>query len=173
MSIYDLHYSNPTYNMFFLLLQTSDLIYRILEERIDEEDEDITLAQLRLLLVLSRHNKPLTSAELSRYTFRKSQTITTTLSQLKRNGYVEVVGDRKDKRMGRVRITELGEQLLKKHIRWLTPAMRGMVSCLSKEELQKFDDYLIRLRYWLLQLSGMDLIQPALGFNDADGNLKR
>ena len=152
MSIYDPHYSNPAYNMFFLLLQTSDVIYRILEERIDVEDEDITLAQLRLLLVLSRHDRPLTSAELSRYTFRKSQTITTTLSQLKKNSYVEMIGDQKDKRMVRVRITETGEKLLKKHIQWLSPAMLGMVSCFSKDDLLNFDEQLMKLRYWLLQL---------------------
>ena len=166
-SIYDLHYPNPTYDMFFLLLQTSDLIHRILEERLDEENEGVTLAQLRLLLVLSRHDRPLTSAELGRCVFRKSQSITTALDQLKKSGYVAVIRDQKDKRLVRIHITEMGEQLLEKHLPWLHQGQREMVSCFSIDELQQIEEYLRRLRYWLFQLSGMKLIEAVPEFDGA------
>lgn len=163
MYIYDLHYPNPTYDMFFLLLQTTDLIYRILEERF--EGEDITLAQLRLLLVLSRHDAPLTSAELGRCAFRKSQTITTELNQLEKKGYVAIIGDQKDKRLVRIHITEMGEQLIKKYLQWLHQDMSEMVSCFSMDELKQSEEYLKRLRYWLFQLMGMKVIRPVPGFD--------
>ena len=173
MSIYDLQYSNPTYNMFFLLLQTSDLINRIIEERLHEEDKDITLAQLRLLLILKRHNRPLTSAELSRCSFRKSQTITHTLNQLAKSGYVELTRDQKDKRLMMIHITDVGEQFLRKQLKWMSQAMNEMVSCFSTEDTKHAEDYLERFRHWLFQLSGMDLLEPVPEFDGSEFFLRK
>lgn len=173
MSLYDLQYSNPNYNIFFLLLQTSDLINRIIEERLYEEDTNITLAQLRLLLVLKRHNRPLTSAELSRCSFRKSQTITHTLNHLAKSGYVELTRDQKDKRLMMIHVTDLGEQLLKKHLKWMSKAINEMVSCFSVGDIKQAEDYLERFRHWLFQLSGMELLEPVPEFDGSEYFLRK
>lgn len=173
MSIYDLQYANSTYNMFFLLLQTSDLINRNIEERLYEEDNNITLAQLRLLLVLKRHKRPLTSAELSRCSFRKSQTITHTLNQLAKNGYVVLIRDQKDKRLMMIHVTDLGEQLLKKHLKWMSKAIHEMVSCFSMEDIKQAEDYLERFRHWLFQVSGMELLEPVSEFDGSENFLRK
>lgn len=173
MTIYDLQYANPTYNIFFLLLQTSDLINRNIEERLYEEDDNITLAQLRLLLVLKRHNRPLTSAELSRCSFRKSQTITHTLNQLAKSGYVELTRDQKDKRLMLIHITDKGEQLLKKHLKWMSKSINEMVSCFSAEDIKQAQDYLDKFRHWLFKLSGVDLLEPVSEFDGSEYFLRK
>lgn len=166
MFVHDIHYSNQANNIFLLLVQTNDVVHRTLEEGLNEEN--ITLPQLRLLLILSRHDRPLTSAELCRYLFRKSQTITGTLNHLEKSGYVEMVGDLKDKRLMRVHITEKGEELLQKHTRWVSTAVEEMLSCFTKDELQQLEGYLKRLRQWLFRLYGIDLIEPVSGFDGTD-----
>lgn len=170
MSIYEPHYSDPAYDVLLLLAQTSDVIYRSLEAELN--GEDVTLAQLRLLLVLSRHDRPLTPAELCRYLFRKSQTITTILNNLEKRGYVKMVGDQKDKRLVRVHTTEKGKQLLNKHSQWISKTVNEILSCFSEDELQQFKGYLKRLHYWAFQLYGIELVEPMPGFDSTDNYIR-
>ena len=156
MSIYKPNYSDLTYDVLLLMAQTSDVIYRSLEAELDEKD--ITLAQLRLLLVLSRQDRPLTPAELCRYLFRKSQTMTNMLNRLEERGYVEIVPDQKDKRLVMVHMTGKGKQLLNVHSQWISKAADEIVSCFSEDELQQFKGYLTRLHHWSFQLYGVDLV---------------
>lgn len=157
MSIYESYYSDPPYNVLLLLARTNEVINRSLEAELNEEE--VTLAQLRLLLILSRHDRPLTPAELGRHLFRKSQTITIILNNLEKRGYVEIVGDQKDKRLVRVHMTEKGEHLLNKHSQWISKVVNEIVSCFSEDELQQFKGYLERLHNWSFQLYGIDLVE--------------
>jgi DNA-binding MarR family transcriptional regulator len=156
VSIYKPHYSDLTYDVLLLLAQTSDVIYRSLEAELDEKD--ITLAQLRLLLVLSRKDRPLTPAELCRYLFRKSQTMTNMLNRLEERGYVEIMRDQKDKRLVMVHMTDKGQQLLNTHTQWISKAADEIVSCFSEDELQQFKEYLTRLHHWSFRLFGVELV---------------
>lgn len=157
MSVYEPYHSDSGNDVLLLLAQTSDVIYRTLEAELNEQD--VTLAQLRLLLVLSRQDKPLTPAELCRYLFRKSQTVTIILSNLETRGYVAMLGDQKDKRLVRVHITEKGKELLNKHTEWISKAVTEIVSCFSQDELQQFKGYLKKLHRWSFQLSGIELVK--------------
>ncbi len=156
--IHDLRFSDPGYNMLYLFLQTSTAIWRTIEVGLSEEH--VTLAQLRLLLIVRHHDKPLTPAELCRCVFRESQTVTIALNHLENNGYVKKVKDQNDKRKVRIQITERGKQLLKKHDQWIASSANEIVSCFSKEELQQFEEYLKRLREWVFQLFGIGLVEP-------------
>ncbi len=157
MSVYEPHHTDSGNDVLLLLAQTSDVIYRTLETELNEQG--VTLAQLRLLLVLNRQHKPLTPAELCRYLYRKSQTITIILNNLEARGYVETLGDQKDKRLVRVHITEKGKELLSKHTEWISKSVTEIVSCFSEDELQQFKDYLKRLHRWSFQVSGIELVK--------------
>lgn len=164
MSIHDLRFSDPAHHILYLFLQTSSAIRKTLEEGVSEEH--VTLAQLRLLFIISRHDRPLTSAEIGRYVFRESHTNVVTLDNLDKNGYIEKTRDQNDKRMVRIQITEKGKQLLDKHYQWITSSVNEMVSCFSKEELQQFKEYLKRLREGVFGLSGVEMVEPMDGFID-------
>lgn len=166
MFIYNLRFSNPAYNMLYLIMRISDSQWRSLEERLD--DEDISLPQFRLLTVLRHHDKPLTPAELSRCVFRESQTITFTLNDLRKKGYIERLPDHKDKRLVKIQINESGKQLLKKHDRWIATTVSEITSCFSTDEFKLFGECLNKLQEKVFQLSGIDLVKP---LDEFDGRI--
>ena len=164
MLIHDLRFSEPAYNTIYLFLQTSVAIWRTLELELSKED--VTLEQFRLLLIVGHHERLLTPAEICRYIFRESQTVTNTLNHLEKDGYVKKVKDQNDKRKVRIQITERGKQLLEKYDQWVAPSANEIISCFSKEELQQFEEYLKRLREWVFQLLGIGLVAPIGKFYD-------
>lgn len=164
MYIRDLHFSDSTYHTLYMFLQTSSAIWKTMEERI--RDENVNLAQLRLLLIMSHHDKPLTPAEIRQYVLRESHTVVVSLNHLVRNGYAEKMKDRSDKRKVRIQITEKGKQLLEKHHHWIAAYKKEIVTCFSKEEFRQFEEYTKRLREKVFQFFGIDLVGPMDGFID-------
>ena len=131
--LHDLNFSDPGYQLTYLIHQVGEATWRAIEERLI--DEHITLSQLRMLIIVNYSDTPLTPAEICRLIFRESQTITSSLSQLQKKGYVQKVADTEDKRKVRIQLTESGKQLVEKHNQWISDALSGSVSLFSKEEL--------------------------------------
>ncbi|MFC2017781.1 MarR family winged helix-turn-helix transcriptional regulator [Chloroflexota bacterium] len=139
-------------------------MWKAMEERVS--DEDINLAQLRLLLIIGHHDKPLTPAEIGQYVLRESHTVVVSLNHLVRNGYVEKMKDENDKRKVRIQITEKGKQRLEKHLNWVVAYKKEIITCFSKDEFQKFQENIKKLHEKVFQLFGIDLIAPLGGFID-------
>lgn len=159
--VHDLSFSDPGLYLQYLYLETSDALmgmWKSLEIKL--ADDKITVSQLKLLIVLLHHTRPLTNAEISRCGFRESQTVIGDIKNLEKHDYVIRVEDSNDKRKIGIAITDKGIELLKKHHEWVHSYRNEILSCFTKEELQQFVIYLKRLRNWVLDICGIDIVKP-------------
>lgn len=157
-SIYDLSFRDPDLNLAYLLQHTADVWWKAIELKF--YDNRISLQQWRLLNVLKYHKGSITPAEISRCLFRKSQTVTSEINDLVEKGYVEKTVDPINKKRVRIQMTESGHRVFQENEDWIAVTRKELSSCFSPDELEQFQDYLKKLRDWILDIIGVDLLEP-------------
>ena len=162
MYIYDLRHFDPSIRLIYTIVQTSNAIWKVLEEHIS--DVDINIAQFRILNVLLCHNQPLAPADICHCLHKESQTITVSINRLIEKGYVQKIKDEYDKRYVRIHITEKGKELLYKYNQRLINLVKEISDCFSDLEVQQFNNSLDKLYDHVFQILGVDIVKPISGF---------
>ena len=106
----------------------------------------ITPQQYGVLLALKSIEGPATPTDVARRTDRKTNSITTIVDRLERDGLVKRVRDLHDRRSIRLAMTSKGEEFLEQATGPGWELIQKMMSCLSEKELRMFIEMLERIR---------------------------
>ncbi|MFK5676228.1 MULTISPECIES: MarR family winged helix-turn-helix transcriptional regulator [unclassified Ligilactobacillus] len=133
----------------------NDLLFRLYDRvRYVEDSElkkspfsDITARELHLIHVVSLHDKKPISRIARQLNLTKG-TLTKSIDQLERKGYVERIRSKKDRRVINIGLTKKGRVLYRAHNKLHQRAMSSLLSGMDKNEvealinaLQQMSDY--------------------------------
>ena len=155
--MYDYQFSNRLLAAWVLMGQTWAAMYKAAERQLKKVG--LTPEQIDTLWVCRDYPGPLTPAELSRLLFRESQTVAGLVSRSEREGLVRRVPKRRGKPFTEVQITAKGEELCGPGIEVLLALIADIMSSLSAEELEQFQELLRKPRQKALEVLQIEL-QP-------------
>jgi len=130
------------YDLWKLLNEARDAILKTRETEL--APFDISGVQARVLFFIQANKEPTTPAELSRWLFRESQSVSGLLSRMEKQGLVKRVKDLDRKNQVRIVITEKGRQAYHQSTR--RKSIQRIMSSLSKEERRQLKSYLQTLK---------------------------
>ena len=138
-------------NLCLLLAQTRDAIYRARRKQLRRYN--ITPRQSVALFVIHSAGDKATPANISRWLFRESHTVSELLSRMERQGLVRRVKDLGKKNLVRIELTEKGRKTY--HQSAKQQSISDVMSSLSEEECQQLMSYLQILRDNAMKELGM------------------
>jgi len=130
------------YKLWVLLDQAEHAVSKAREKELSHYS--ITTVQAAVLFIIQAIGNEATPAEISRWLFRKSHSVSGLLSRMEKEGLVRKVKDLDRKNMVRVTLTEKGQQIYRQSNK--RRFIRKIMSCLSEEEHQQLTSCLERLR---------------------------
>lgn len=156
--MYDYQISDRLLAAWVLMGQTWSAMYKAAERQLNKVG--LTPEQIDTLWVCRDYPGPLTPAELSRLLFRGNQTVAGLLTRMERQGLVRRVPKRKGKPFAEIQMTAKGEQLCASGIEELRALIANIMSSLSAEELEQFQELLRKPRQKALDELQIELKQP-------------
>ena len=130
------------YKLWVLLSQAEHAVSKAVEKELSHYN--ITTVQAAVLFIIQAIGNEATPAEISRWLFRESHSVSGLLSRMEKEGLVRKVKDLDRKNMVRVTLTEKGQQVYRQSNK--RGSIRKIMSCLSEEEHQQLTSCLERLR---------------------------
>ena len=130
------------YDLWNLLSEARDAIVRVRET--EASQSGISAMQTHALFYIQAIDGPVTPAQLSRYLFRESQSVSGILDRMEKQGLVRRVRDLDRKNQVRVVITEKGQQAYNQSTR--RKSIQRIMSALSDEERQQLKSFLQSLK---------------------------
>ncbi|WP_240376885.1 MarR family winged helix-turn-helix transcriptional regulator [Bacillus piscicola] len=109
-------------------------VYRKVENELYRE---LSMEQIKMLNVLHRYG-PLTSKELTEMQGTHKSATSSRLKKLLEKEYVQVVQDKKDKRVKYVELTELGAVVYKETEEQVNEYLRTVLAGIKEEEIDQF-----------------------------------
>lgn len=144
------------YKLWVLLGQAEHAVFKAREKELSHCS--ITTVQAAVLFIIQAIGNEATPAEISRWLFRESHSVSGLLSRMEKEGLVRKVKDLDRKNLVRVTLTEKGQQAY--HRSTKRRSIREIMSCLSEEEHQQLTSCLERLRNKALKELGVNLKPP-------------
>ena len=145
----DLRIADPTVEAYVLLLNASDIVSRYAERQLSRIG--VTSTQYAVLMNLSTGEEPPTLTELGQRLYRSKNGLTTVIDNMEKEGLVQRVRDRVDRRAIRVMATEKGSTLLESVRGPSKELVRYIMSCYDEEEIRHLSGLLRRVRTHVLQ----------------------
>ena len=134
--------TDKAYNLWVLLQQTRDTIFRVREKELVKHG--ITPTEAAALFVIQATGDNVIPVEMSRWMLREPHTITGLLNRMEKRGLVTKSKDPHNKHLVRVSSTEKGKQAYEKSSG--RESIHHVISALSEEEQQQLSSYLQKLR---------------------------
>lgn len=135
---------DETWQLWALLHQTHDVIFKARQQELREARVSVSMIQQAVLWVVEAIDGPATPAEISRWLFREPQTVMVLLLSMQRRGLVRRVRDMDRRNMIRVVLTHKGKAANRDAMASVNMLREIMGSLPAKERL--------RLRSQLLKL---------------------
>ena len=126
------------YALWVLLVQTGETIYRA--RRKELRAYGISTMQAAVLTVIQAIGHKATPAEISRWIFRESHTVSGLLKRMEAEGLVRMTKDLDWKNMIRVTLTDKGQQAYEMSRK--RESIRRIFSILSKDQRRQLEEYL-------------------------------
>ncbi len=152
------------YNLWVMLLQTRDVAWTAREKDLAKFDLSVTeAAVLNFVQLIERTvDRQATVAEISRWLFRKPNSMSELLSRMENKGLVKRVRDLPKNSAVRIELTEKGKQFYNMQIK--SPFVSEIISTLSEEERQQMWTVLGKLRNKALKILGITRKPPFPNF---------
>jgi DNA-binding MarR family transcriptional regulator len=148
---------DPDINLIIVFDQSSSVITTAIE--LELKHLRTTQAQVRILNMLSRENKPVTIEELSSWTFKEFNSVSTLINRMEKRGLVK-----KTKKNGDLKTyivpTEKGNVLYHKKVK--EQSIHLIFGSLSDEEKKQLYNILKKLRDTTSNFLGLDYKPPFL-----------
>ena len=166
--MYDHQFSDPVFTALIQLRQTWSAVYRAMERELAKVG--LTPIKTFVLWLCKDYRGTLSPVEISRLLFRESQTIAGLLARMERDGLVRRAPRRKGQPFTQVQITAKGEELLRPGKRVIMALGANILSSLSAEELEQFQELLRKVQQRALEQLGVELRPwpPALARRSTD-----
>ena len=140
------------YELWVLLHQTRDAVYKAREKEL--RPYTVSPEQVAVLNTVQAIGNAATPAEISRWLFRESHSVSGILSRMQKQGLVRRVKDLDKKNLVRVEITERGQQILSQSTK--REVINRIMSTLSPQECQQLRSCLDKLLGKALMELGME-----------------
>ena len=164
--MYEYQFSDASYTAWTQFRQSWAATYRAVERSLTKTG--LTPIKVNVLWFCKTMPGPLTPAELSRLLFRESQTIAGLLARMEKEGLIERVPKRKGRPFTEVKITAKGEELLRPAREAVCPLIARIMSSLSVEEHDQFQNLLLKVRRKALEELHIELRPlPSSAFGEA------
>jgi DNA-binding MarR family transcriptional regulator len=148
---------DPDINLLIMLDQSSSVITTAVE--LELKRLRTTQAQVRILNMLSRENRPVTIDELSNWTFKEFNSVSTLIIRMEKRGLIKKIKKNEDLKTYIVP-TEKGNVLYHKKVK--EQSIHLIFGSLSDEEKKQFYNILKKLRDTTSNLLGLDFKLPFL-----------
>jgi DNA-binding MarR family transcriptional regulator len=149
--------NNPEINLYILLDYTDNVITSAVE--LELKHLRITQPQVKILTMLSRQGKPVTLDELSEWTLKEFNSVSTLINRMEKKGLVK-----KTKKGGDLKtyitLTEKGSKLYHQGV--TERSIHLVFEKLSREEKKQLKDLLRKVRDTTRDLLGMNYKPPFL-----------
>lgn len=144
------------FKLWVLLGQASDAVPKARQKELDQYG--ISTMQAAVLFVIQAIGNEATPAEISRWLFRESHSVSALLNRMEKEGLVRKTNDLDRKNLVRVSITEKRQQAYDKSTK--RKSIRKIMSSLSEDERQQLRSCLEKLRNRALRELRMDRKPP-------------
>ena len=130
------------YNLWILLCQARDTIFKARTRELSQFG--VTVEQASILFVLHAIGDKATPTEISKCILREPHTVSTILTRMEKEGFLNKDKDSKKKGKIIVTLTEKGRQMFSRSTK--SESTREIMSCLSEEEHDQLGSLLRKLR---------------------------
>lgn len=148
--------NNDDYRLWRLCHQTYDAMVRARANELRQFG--ISPVQATVLLILKAAKAPVTPADISRWLFRETHSVSELVNRMERKGLVRKVRDLERKNLVRVAMTEKGEEAYQRSREM--KVIHTILSGLSPEERNSMVQHLEKLRHKAVTELGMDYKLP-------------
>ena len=148
--------SDKDYNLWTLLGLTRDAIQRARQKELAQYN--ISSRQSAVLFIVRAIGDKATPAEISRWLFRESHSISDLLSRMERQGLVRKVKDLDRKNQVRIELTQKGHEVYQQSYK--RESIHRILSFLSEEQRKQLGSSLQTLRDKALEEIGVEYEMP-------------
>jgi DNA-binding MarR family transcriptional regulator len=149
--------NDPEVNLYILLDQTDGIVTNAVE--LEVKHLRITQPQVKILTILSRQDTPVTLEELSNWTLKEFNSVSTLINRMEKKGLVKKIKKNNDLKTY-VTLTEKGSKLYHKGV--TERSIHLIFDELSEEERKQLKDLLKKVRNTTRELLGLDYKPPFL-----------
>jgi len=144
------------YNLWVLIHQARDAVFKAREKELSQHG--VTAMEAAALFIISTIGNTATPADISRWMFREHHTVSALLSRMESKGLIAKVKDQTKKNTWRVSLTEKGQSAFRESAK--RESIHAAMSPLTKNERQRFESYLKKVRDEALKHSVSELTLP-------------
>jgi DNA-binding MarR family transcriptional regulator len=144
-------------NLYILLDQTDSIVTNAIE--LELKHLRITQPQVRILTMLSRQNRPVTLDELSIWTLKEFNSVSTLINRMEKKGLVKKTKKSANSKTY-VTLTEKGSKLYHQGV--TERSIHLIFNELSQEERNQLKELLMKVRNTTRELLGLDYKPPFL-----------
>jgi MarR family transcriptional regulator, negative regulator of the multidrug operon emrRAB len=148
---------SPEISLYMLLCQANDIMLNAVE--LELKQYGITIPQVRVMVMLSRENRPVTLDELVKWNLREFNSVSTLINRMEKKGLVRKFkkdGDRKTY----IELTDEGNILY--HQKVTERSIQLIMGALSNEEKNQLGSLLRKVRDTARDTLGLDFRPPFL-----------
>jgi DNA-binding MarR family transcriptional regulator len=149
--------NDPEVNLYILLDQTDGIVTNAVE--LEVKHLRITQPQVKILTILSRQDTPVTLEELSNWTLKEFNSVSTLINRMEKKGLVKKIKKNNNLKTY-VTLTEKGSKLYHKGV--TERSIHLIFDELSEEERKQLKDLLKKVRNTTRELLGLDYKPPFL-----------
>lgn len=149
---------DPNYLLWVFLNMTSDALLKARQKELNQYD--ISNRQAMALLIIQAIDEKVTAAEISRWSFRETHTVTDILSRMEKQGLIRRDKNLHRKNLVRISLTAKGQEVYNKSLE--RESIKNIMSVLSEEERLQLSFYLEKLWNKALQELGMEQKLPLI-----------
>jgi len=155
--IRNLKKNDHTVNLYILLDQTDSIVTNAIE--LELKHLRVTQTQIRILTMLSRQGEPVTLEQLSNWTLKEFNSVSTLINRMEKKGLVKKTKKDGDLRTY-VNLTEKGSRLY--HLDVTERSVHLIFEKLSNEERMQLRALLMKVRDATREIMGLDFKPPFL-----------
>jgi DNA-binding MarR family transcriptional regulator len=155
--IRNLKKNDHTVNLYILLDQTDSIVTNAIE--LELKHLRVTQPQIRILTMLSRQGEPVTLEQLSNWTLKEFNSVSTLINRMEKKGLVKKTKKDGDLRTY-VNLTEKGSRLY--HLDVTERSVHLIFEKLSNEERMQLRALLMKVRDATREIMGLDYKPPFL-----------
>lgn len=133
----------PFHRLVDLYISVARLHRNVLERELNRTG--VYRSQHQLLLFIAEHPNA-SQKEVARLHHVSAATVAVSLKKLESGGYIRRVVDQEDNRYNQICITEKGEKIVEKSVRYFQTVEKNMFDGFSLEEMEMLYGYLGRIR---------------------------
>ena len=131
---------NPVYTAFMLFMQTANAVQKLSDSTLYKKC-GLSTSKFAVLQILDVSNGTMTPSEIARWILRERHNVTTLVSRMKREGFVEVEPSTTDRRSVNIILTDKGRKKLKE----AQPVAAGIVDQVMTSMSERNTNSFVRL----------------------------